>query len=235
MSAPPVIAFATPKGGAGKTTAALTLASEFIHQMEQPVTIIDADPNRPFARWAAMQRKSPLLNLIFDDNEDTILDSIVRAKRESRAVIIDLEGTKNLRVAYAVSQSDLVIIPVQGSMLDANEAAEAIKLVKKTEQGFRRKIDYAILFTRMHAAILTKNFSDIDRQLSSSEIPVLRTRLIEREAFRTMFSTGFCLHDLDERHVAGLAKAKEDSNSFAQAVIDRIKNTRLATSQPAAA
>ena len=64
-----------------------------------------------------------------------------------------------MRVTYAVSKADLVIIPVQGSILDANEAAEAIKLVKRTEKGFGRTIDYAILFTRLPAALLTRNFS----------------------------------------------------------------------------
>jgi cellulose biosynthesis protein BcsQ len=42
----PVISFASPKGGAGKTTAALVLASELLQQLKKPVTIIDADPNR---------------------------------------------------------------------------------------------------------------------------------------------------------------------------------------------
>ena len=124
----PVISFASPKGGAGKTTATLILASELLQQLQKPVTIIDADPNHPFERWLKLKHKPELLNFIFDDSDDTILDNIEKAKRESAAVLIDLEGTKNTRVTYAISQSDLVLIPVQGSILDAQEAAEAIKL-----------------------------------------------------------------------------------------------------------
>ena len=56
MSKTPVIAFVSPKGGAGKTTAALTLAGELIAQMDKPVTIIDADPNYPFKRWVGLGR-----------------------------------------------------------------------------------------------------------------------------------------------------------------------------------
>ena len=109
----PVISHASPKGGAGKTTATLTLASELLQQLEKPVTIIDADPNHPFKRWLSLGHKPDLLNFIFDDSEETILDNIEKAKRDSAAVLIDLEGTKNMRVTFAVSKSDLVLIPVQ--------------------------------------------------------------------------------------------------------------------------
>ena len=229
----PVISFASPKGGAGKTTATLILASELLQQLQKPVTIIDADPNHPFERWLKLKHKPELLNFIFDDSDDTILDNIEKAKRESAAVLIDLEGTKNTRVTYAISQSDLVLIPVQGSILDAQEAAEAIKLIKRAEQAFKRKIDFAILFTRMPAAIVSKNFSDISRQFSDSEIPVLETQLIEREAFKTMFSMGMVLYDLPE-HTNGLQKAQHDSYDLADAVVTRIKNSRKQPAQAAA-
>ena len=136
-------------------------------------------------------------------------------------------------MTYAISQSDLVLIPVQGSILDAQEAAEAIKLIKRAEQAFKRKIDFAILFTRMPAAIVSKNFSDIARQFSDSEIPVLEAQLIEREAFKTMFSMGRVLYDLPE-HTNGLQKAQHDSYKLAEAVVTRIKNSRKQPAQAAA-
>jgi chromosome partitioning protein len=229
----PVISFASPKGGAGKTTATLILASELLQQLQKPVTIIDADPNHPFRRWQDLGRKPELLNFVFDDSEETILENIEKAKRESSAVLIDLEGTKNMRVTYAISKSDLVLIPVQGSMLDANEAAEAIKLVKRTEKGFNRKIDFAILFTRMSGAIVSKNFSDIAKQLSDAQIPVLDARLAEREPFKTMFSMGRVLHELPTT-INGLYKARQDSYDLTNAVITRIKNSRKQPAQAAA-
>ena len=58
MSKTPVIAFVSPKGGVGKTTAALTLASELIHQTGERISIIDADPNYPFKRWAVLRPKA---------------------------------------------------------------------------------------------------------------------------------------------------------------------------------
>ncbi len=229
----PVIAFVSPKGGAGKTTATLTLASELIHQTNNKITIIDADPNYPFKRWVQMGRKPDLLDVIFDESEETILDNIERAKCNSSAVLVDLEGTKNMRVTYAVSQADLVIIPVQGSMLDANEAAEAIKLIKRTEKGFNKQIEYALLFTRMPPAIISRNFSDIARQFTSNKIPVFESQLVEREAFKTMFSTGLVLHELKPSQVGGLEKALEDSYNLALGVTARVNASRKKIQQAA--
>lgn len=229
----PVIAFVSPKGGAGKTTATLTLASELIYQTNCKITIIDADPNYPFKRWVQLGRKPELLDVIFDDSEETILDNIEKAKQNSSAVLVDLEGTKNMRVTYAVSQADLVIIPVQGSMLDANEAAEAIKLIKRTEKGFNKSIEYALLFTRMPPAIISRNFADIARQFTSNKIPVFESQLVEREAFKTMFSTGLTLHDLTASQVSGLEKALEDSYNLALGVTGRVNASRKKLQQAA--
>ncbi len=229
----PVIAFVSPKGGVGKTTATLTLASELLNQFQKPITIIDADPNYPFKRWVGLGRKPELLNVVFDESEETILENIETAQKNSKVVLVDLEGTKNMRVTYAVSKADLVIIPVQGSILDANEAAEAIKLIKRTEKGFNRTIDFAILFTRMPAAIVSRNFSDIARQLSDAKIPVLESQLVEREAFKTMFSTGRALYDLSVDHVSGLQKAQRDSYELAAAIVNRINAKRKTMAQAA--
>ena len=47
----PTIVFASPKGGAGKSTSAVVLATELAGR-GATVAIIDADPNKPVSRWA---------------------------------------------------------------------------------------------------------------------------------------------------------------------------------------
>ena len=46
----PVIVFASPKGGAGKTTSSFLLASEMAARGLN-TAIIDADPNHPILSW----------------------------------------------------------------------------------------------------------------------------------------------------------------------------------------
>ena len=53
----PVIAFANPKGGAGKTTSALLLATELANK-GAAVTVIDADPERWISQWGKLPRQA---------------------------------------------------------------------------------------------------------------------------------------------------------------------------------
>ena len=57
----PTVVMASSKGGAGKTTAAITLASELSRQGEEKdvkVALIDADPNKHGAKWAKKSEKT---------------------------------------------------------------------------------------------------------------------------------------------------------------------------------
>src|SRR5713101_9084943 len=100
----PTIVFASPKGGAGKSTSAVLLATELALKGAS-VTIIDADPNKPVSQWAARQGHPETLTVISDVTEKTIIDEIENAARQASFVIVDLEGTANMMVAYAISRA----------------------------------------------------------------------------------------------------------------------------------
>jgi chromosome partitioning protein len=119
----PTIVFASPKGGVGKSTAAVLLATE-VAGSGATVTMIDADPNKPLSHWAKLPGKPSKLSVEADISEDSIIDIIEEAAKKTSFVIVDLEGTASMMVGYAMSRADLVIIPVQGSHLDAAEAAK---------------------------------------------------------------------------------------------------------------
>src|SRR5215472_15642188 len=126
----PTVVFATPKGGAGKSTSAVILATQLALK-GAAVTILDADDNKPICEWAKLGGKPDNIMVNGDVTEETIIDDIDRAAEKTPFVIVDLEGSANMTVAYAISRADLVIIPTQGSRLDAKEAAKAIKLIKQ--------------------------------------------------------------------------------------------------------
>ncbi|RYF36474.1 MAG: ParA family protein, partial [Cytophagaceae bacterium] len=68
----PTVVFASPKGGAGKSTSAVVLATE-LASLGADVTIIDADPNKPVSRWGALPGKPENLTVIDDVSEKTII------------------------------------------------------------------------------------------------------------------------------------------------------------------
>ena len=123
----PTIALASPKGGAGKSSAAALLGSD-LAERGTTVTLIDADPNHPLIRWAKRPGLPVGLRVIESNGEEQLVDAIEDAARRTAFVIIDLEGTASSAVGVAMSRADLVIIPTKGSDLDAAEAVKAIKI-----------------------------------------------------------------------------------------------------------
>jgi chromosome partitioning protein len=219
----PTIVFASPKGGAGKSTSAVILATE-IAEMGGSVTIIDADPNKPVSRWAKRPGRPALLSVLADVTEETIIDEIDSASRTSAFVIVDLEGTASLMVGYAISRADLVIIPTQGSQLDATEAVKAIKLVRNMEKAKDRKgIPTAILFTRTSAAIRPRSLQAIEAEFLKTGVKVLEVQMHERDAFRAIFAFGGSLSDLDASQVSNIKAAKANARAFVTEVVSLLK------------
>ena len=218
----PVIAFASPKGGAGKTTSATILAAELAEE-GGAVTIIDADPNRNISEWAARPGTPAGITVVDKVSEETIIDEIEQAAANTPFVVIDLEGTASLMVSYAVSMADFVVVPVQGSHLDARQAARAIKLIENQGRAARRRIPFAVLFTRTNPAITPKTLRHIKAELAAAGIEALTTEITDREAFRAMFSYGGSVRRLAEHDVSGVDKAAANARAFAAEIVARLK------------
>jgi chromosome partitioning protein len=218
----PIVVFASPKGGAGKSTSAIVLATE-LAQEGAAVTVLDADPNHPVSQWANRPGCPETLTVIGDISEETIIDTIEDASTKTAFVVVDLEGTASMTVAYAVSRADLVVIPVQGSQLDAAEAAKAIRLIRQQEKAFGRRIPYAVLFTRTSTAIKPRTFQHIRSEFSDHGIPAFQTQMHERDAFRAIFSFGGTLESLDPTQVSNVEAAVSNARAFASEVIAKLR------------
>lgn len=221
----PVIAFANPKGGAGKTTAALILASE-LSSRGADVAIIDADPERWISQWGALPGKPDNITIISEVTEDSILDVIENTAAKVQFVIIDLEGTASLMVANAIGMSDLVVIPAQGGSMDARGAAKTIRLIRNQERMARRPIAHGVLLTRTSAAVTSRSLRNVRLQLDEAGIGVFGTPIVERAAYRDIFDYGGSLADLPPLQVSNLDKARANAGAFMVEVLDRLRAER---------
>ena len=218
----PTIAFISPKGGVGKTTAALLLASQLARGAQ--VCVVDADPNHPIAAWGKGADLPTNLSIVADVDEDTILDKIEEAAAKTPFVIVDLEGTAAKIVLLAVSQADLVVIPMQGSQLDAEQASRAIRVLRQHEKMTGRAVPYGVLLTRTSPIIRTRTMGHIQIGLVDAGVPMFATQLHEREAFRAIFSYRQTLENLDPREVSNLDKAIVNAEQFTVEVIERLRS-----------
>ncbi len=229
----PVISFASPKGGAGKTTAAILLATELARKGAY-VTLVDCDPRQWCCKWGEGGNIPPSMKIIPKPDEDSLIDVIENESEKTPFVIVDLEGTDSKLVAFAISRSDLVVIPTQAGPMEGDSAADAIKLVKQQERAFRIKIPFAVLMTRMSPVIRSKIEKDLTGQMANASIPMFQTRLIERNAFRAMFAYKCPLDNLP-KSTYKLEDAKVNAKAFAGEVVAMFKAKQRTQSEEAVA
>lgn len=218
----PVIAFVSPKGGVGKTTSAVLLASQLAREAD--VTVIDADANKPVAAWAALGDLPARLQIVSEDiSAETIIQRIDEAHERNPFVIVDCEGTANAVAGDAIGVADLVVIPMQGSQLDAAQAGKALGLVKRAERIKKEAIRHAILLTRTSPSIRGRTLQNVQNQLRQHGVELFETELNEREAFRAMFSFGGTLESLDSAHVSGIEKAQVNARAYAAELVAMLR------------
>ncbi|WNC95583.1 ParA family protein (plasmid) [Paraburkholderia sp. FT54] len=217
----PTIVFVSPKGGAGKTTSALVLAEQIARSV--PVTVIDADPNHPIKTWAGGPNTPTNLTVVSNADEENMIDVIEEAASRTPFVLVDLEGTAAKIVLLAVSQADLVIVPTQGSQLDAAQASRALRVIKQQEKMSRRAVPYGVLITRTNPVIRTRTTSHLANAFREASINLFETELHEREAFKALFAFNQPLSHLDPKDVSNVDKAVANAEAYANEVIDLLR------------
>lgn len=213
----PVVVTANPKGGAGKSTATLVLATTLAAQ-GATVTVLDCDPNKPIVDWRTGASKSPV-RVIGEVTESNVLSLIKDEASTRQFVFLDLEGTASRLVSRAISRADLVIIPLQASGIDARQASRAVDLIREEEEMLNRRIPYRVLFTRTNAAIPTRIERDIVSSLVEAGLPRFETHLRERQAFKQIFGARLSLDELDPTAVNGLPEAVRNAQAIADELV----------------
>lgn len=225
----PTISFVNPKGGAGKSTSALLLAQALAKDGAK-VNIVDADPLAWVTDWSRKPGRPDNLTVIPCSIESDIVQVIEEARSTALYTIIDLEGTTSIRGTNAVAMSDLAIIPLQNSYMEANAAAKTMAMIRS--QGASLKIDtpFALLFARVRStAISTTSQRNIEQELMDQDICIFNTQLMEREAFKLLFWNGGILDRLP-RKIYNLDGAIANARSFAEETVAIIKeNVRTST------
>lgn len=214
----PTIVVASPKGGAGKSTAAIILGTELAHE-GVPVTMLDCDPNHSLTIWSEKSALPDRMTVLSDISEADIVRTIKTHDRDGQVVIVDLEGVASRLVSRAISQADLVLTPMRATTLDATIGARALQLIREEEEALDRHIPHAVVFT-MTKAIRSKQHSGIEASLRAQDIDLIDPPLMERAAFSGLFAFGGDLHSMPAQ--GNMASARANARAFATQVYHRL-------------
>ncbi|MCB5205153.1 ParA family protein [Neorhizobium sp. T786] len=215
----PVIVVSTPKGGAGKSTTCLVLGTILANE-GATVTILDTDPQRTLYKWA-LAGKSRYADLVkYVDDPKTLVDMIDKEAAEKQFVIIDVQGRATVTIARAATRADLILIPTQAKSADAEEAAEAVSLIRDEEKALRRNIPHRFVYTRTNAGVPTREQRQIESDMRQAGVALLSNHLNERTAFSQMIGYKVALDELDPNEVNGISQAKANASKFVGEVLE---------------
>jgi chromosome partitioning protein len=164
------LAVVNRKGGAGKTTLAVSLAVALADRVA--VTLIDADPQRSASIWIGGGEQQGVAVVLAGD---AVTLSLELAKSRPGVVVVDCPPFDAEITQVALDHADLVLVPVAPSPLDLEAAAP---LLRALATGARRGL--AVLTMADTRTVLYRDALD---WLRARGVPVATVSVGRRVAF----------------------------------------------------
>jgi chromosome partitioning protein len=165
-----------PKGGSGKTTVAINLASHFALRGERPV-LMDYDKQASAGHWVKKRNVSqPHVGLIsaYENSMRTTRTFQLRVPQETRRVIIDTPAALSAQDMPELTRTaDKILVPVLPSDIDIHACSRCVQnllLVAKVQREDNR---LGIIANRVRRN--TVIYQSLARFLGTLGIPIVAT------------------------------------------------------------
>jgi chromosome partitioning protein len=192
-----IISILNQKGGAGKTTLAVHIATA-LAQGGSRVLLVDADPQGSALDWSA-SRDGDALFPVVGLPKPTIHRELSKLATDYSHVIIDGPPRVYDVARSAILASDLVLIPVQPSPYDVWAAKEIVDLINEAS-SFKENLKSAFVINRK--IVNTAIGRDVAEALSEYPIPVLKSQICQRVSFAETAGHGQTVLETDAESLA---------------------------------
>ncbi len=129
-----VVAFASQKGGSGKTTLAGHVAVQAELSGDGPVALIDTDPQGSMSDW--WNERSEETPVFAKTTPERLADDL-NAMREMgvQLVVIDTPPAITATIEHVIAEADLVVIPTRPSPHDLRAAGATVELCERMDKS----------------------------------------------------------------------------------------------------
>ena len=172
-----VISLINQKGGVGKTTTAINIASA-LSSRNHNVLMVDADPQGSVMQW-----QSTGANREFDVVQLSMPELGAKIKDQGRTfdhVIIDSPPALSHISREIAASSDLAIIPIAPSSLDIWSSRETIQLVKNVSRKNQGLAARLLVYRKIPGTRLAAEARDA---LNSYGLDIFKTEISQRIAY----------------------------------------------------
>lgn len=196
-----IISLINQKGGVGKTTLSIHIAST-IALAGKKVLLIDADAQRSAIDWAAAREEDPILTVVGMPS-NTLHKQVKLLKEDYDYIVIDGPPRVYDVAKSCIAASDLVLIPIQPSPYDVWSAEEVLKLVREVKEPLSpyKEIKAAFILNRVIQKTVIGR--DVQEALQNYDIPTLKSVINQRVAYTESASRGTTAIEEDPDSIAG--------------------------------
>ena len=178
-----IISFLNGKGGVGKTTTSINIATCLARQGHK-VVMVDTDPQGSISNW--YDESKCLFDLAEAASEKEVY-TVRKQLKEYDYVVIDGAAAISAISSAAVMVSDLVLIPVTPSPLDFAACGAILAVVEAREN--LQPVSARFLITKKVAS--AKMLEVLKESIADTGVPALRTGTTQRQVYiRTMMDGG---------------------------------------------
>jgi chromosome partitioning protein len=189
----PIVALVGNKGGAGKTTLCVNLATAL--SALAPTIVLDADPQRSSLQWRDLAERDDAVRVI--DAVDDVRSAVQTARGTHEHIVIDCPPSVHaVQTAEVLSICQLALVPVQPSPLDvwATVHIEAkVEEARRVNPGLRA----VLVINQLEPRTLLSQ--QIRQGLAELSLPVAQTAIRRRMAYRSSVLEGRTAMDLGVR------------------------------------
>lgn len=195
-SHPTIIAFASPKGGVGKSTTCACLAGALAAR-GHPVLIMDLDQNRTLEQWA--KRFPDLAKIVTVEGlgEGDFMDRLKHHYSTRQGyILIDVAGAFQKAAIQAATVADLTITPSKLSAPDIIEAAKFHRELQHLSGMINKPILHRLLLNEVSPLWPTYQRAALE-DVQRSGMEPFGMVIHERAPFAEVFLTGQPPHFAD--------------------------------------
>ena len=192
-----VISVLNQKGGVGKTTIAIHVATA-LAQRGHNVLLVDADPQGSALDWSASREAESLFPVIGLPTK-SLHKQIPTHAAHYDVIVIDGPPRVNEIARSAIIAADIVLIPVQPSPYDVWAAQEIVDLLSEA-RVFKEKQKSAFVINRK--IVNTAIGRDVVEALAGFELPILSTSVCQRVIFAESAAQGSTALETDPNSLA---------------------------------
>ena len=183
-----VISFISRKGGTGKTTNAINLATS-LHQLKKNVLLVETDTNytissiRKIELFKLKKKKDPYFKIIGSiDNRAATEITGLKKSGDYDYIIVDSAGkTTDKGIRELCLESDMVLITTSLTQNDLLVAFQTVKDLRPAEK-LNANLKICILPNRIHS--LTR-FTTVMTQLAQLDSEIIQTYVPQRKTYTT--------------------------------------------------